>query len=65
MAVGFDKFSSCFFPELLDSAVFLLKDLDRSQALIKHLGKPELLQLCRLVQRVGENGAFSGFKVRG
>ena len=33
------------------------------QALIKHLGKPELLQTCRLVQRVGENGAFSGFKV--
>eukprot|EP00434_Breviolum_minutum_P011850 symbB.v1.2.010455.t1/scaffold669.1/size295035/6 len=32
------------------------------EALIKHLGKPELLQLCRLVQRVGENGAFSGFK---
>ena len=54
-----------FFLKLLDSAVFLLKDLDRTQALIKHLGKPELLQLCRLVQRVGENGAFSGFKVRG
>eukprot|EP00435_Cladocopium_sp_Y103_P050843 s385_g15.t1 len=32
------------------------------EALIKHLGKPELLQTCRLVQRVGENGAFSGFK---
>ena len=32
------------------------------KALIKHLGKPELLQMCRLVQRAGESSAFSGFK---
>eukprot|EP00434_Breviolum_minutum_P011849 symbB.v1.2.010454.t1/scaffold669.1/size295035/5 len=32
------------------------------EALIKHLGKPELLTACRLVQRVGENGAFVSFK---
>eukprot|EP00438_Fugacium_kawagutii_P000203 Skav217759 [mRNA] locus=scaffold974:151187:153334:+ [translate_table: standard] len=32
------------------------------EALIKHLGKPDLLQTCRLVQRAGENSAFSGFK---
>ena len=30
------------------------------EALIKHLGKPELLQTCRLVQRAGDG--FSGFK---
>ncbi|CAK9112899.1 unnamed protein product [Durusdinium trenchii] len=32
------------------------------EALAAHLGKPELLKTCRLVQRVGENGAFSSFK---
>lgn len=36
-----------------------------TQALIKHLGKPELLHSCRLVQRAGENGAFLGFKALG
>ena len=34
------------------------------EALAAHLGKPELLKTCRLVQRVGENGAFSSFKAR-
>ena len=29
------------------------------EALVAHLGKPELLRSCRLVQPVGENGAFS------
>lgn len=29
-----------------------------------HLGKPELLRSCRLVQPVGENGAFSSFKAK-
>ena len=38
------------------------KCLGPRQALIKHLGKPELLTACRLVQRVGENGAFVSFK---
>ncbi|CAE7519936.1 CPK19 [Symbiodinium natans] len=32
------------------------------EALVAHLGKPELLRSCRLVQPVGENGAFSSFK---
>jgi len=38
-------------------------EIPKPQALIKHLGKPELLHVCRLVQRVGDNGAFSGLKV--
>ena len=35
------------------------------EALVAHLGKPELLRSCRLVQPVGENGAFSSFKAKG
>ena len=35
-----------------------------SEALVAHLGKPELLRSCRLVQPVGENGAFSSFKAK-
>lgn len=32
------------------------------EALVAHVGKPELLHSCRLVQPVGDNGAFSSFK---
>eukprot|EP00913_Durusdinium_trenchii_P016577 g15582.t1 len=32
------------------------------EALAAHLGKPELVKSCRLVQRLGENSAFTSFK---
>ena len=32
------------------------------KALAAHLGKPEIVKTCRLVQRLGENSAFSSFK---
>ena len=58
-----------FFVEVCQAAGGLRHDEHfakrEAKALVAHLGKPELLRSCRLVQPVGENGAFSSFKAKG